>query len=344
MTSSDRAPATTAVVVWLFVCAFMVFAMIIVGGLTRLTQSGLSMVEWQPVSGVIPPLSLEAWQLEFDLYKQSPEYLLVNEGMSIAEFKKIFWMEYAHRVFGRVIGLVFLLPFLFFVIRGYVKGRQIAGLLILFIVGGLQGLLGWYMVKSGLVDNPQVSQYRLTAHLSLAVVLYGALVWSGLSFAGRRYSNSKAPLAVGAGFIGVLLISAIGLMIVSGGFMAGTHAGRVYNTFPLIDGSLWPANMWQMQPGWRNLFENVITIQVMHRSFAVLSLLITLLMWWRCRNSDAATLSRVLLVAVLAQAGLGVATLLYKVPVPLAAIHQAGAVVVLSFSLLLVHRIINSRP
>jgi len=320
--------------------------MIVVGGLTRLTQSGLSMVEWQPISGVIPPLSLEAWQAEFALYRQSPEYRLVNSGMSLDEFKMIFWMEYGHRVLGRIVGLVFLLPFVFFVFRGYVRGRQISGLFTLFILGGLQGLLGWYMVKSGLVDNPHVSQYRLTAHLSLAVVLYAALFWTALSFACRSRLSFTASaqetekLNTGSGVAaGILLIAAIGLMIVSGGFMAGTHAGRVYNTFPLIDGSLWPANIWQIQPLWRNFFENVITIQVVHRSIAVLTLVLAIGLWWRCRTGRAAGISLAMLLAVVVQAGLGITTLLQQVPVPLAAMHQAGAIVVLTLALSLVHRL-----
>lgn len=328
---------------WLYVCATLVFFMIVLGGLTRLTQSGLSMVEWQPVAGIVPPIGEQAWQEEFALYQQSPEYLHVNAGMSLGAFKRIFWMEYAHRVLGRIIGLVFFLPGLYFLLRRRLSAAQIAGLSTLFVLGALQGLLGWYMVKSGLVDQPHVSQYRLTAHLSLAFLLYAGLLWGAMSATAsiRPVARSRTDGLATARIFSVCLLCFVFLMIVTGGFMAGTHAGRVYNTFPLIDGALVPDTLWALQPQWRNLFENVVTIQFQHRSAAILTLLLALSLWWSSRRLDQhfRKTTSLLAVAVLIQAGLGITTLLAKAPVSLAAIHQAVAAVVFTFVLFVNYRL-----
>lgn len=335
----------TSVAAWLLGCACLVFFMIVLGGLTRLTESGLSMVEWQPVAGIVPPMSAEAWQAEFALYQQSPEYRFVNKGMSLDAFKRIFWMEYAHRLLGRVIGLVFVLPFIFFLVRGHLSRRQTVGLSALFLLGALQGLLGWYMVQSGLVDQPHVSQYRLTAHLSLAFLLYGGLLWAALSVLSGKSTATKTAIqcqiAKRIHLSSFVLLGLVFLMIVSGGFMAGTRAGSVYNTFPLIDGVLFPETMWQLQPIWRNFFENVVTIQVQHRSVAILTLVVALSVWWFSRQAESpiGATATVVLIAILLQAFLGISALLAKVPVPLAASHQAVAVLVFTLTLYLNHRL-----
>lgn len=315
--------------------------MIVLGGLTRLTQSGLSMVQWQPVTGIVPPIGEQAWQEEFALYQQSPEYKYVNRGMSLDGFKRIFWMEYAHRVLGRIIGLVFFLPFVFFWLRGCLTSRQLAGLSTLFVLGALQGLLGWYMVKSGLVDKPHVSQYRLTAHLSLAFLLYAGLIWGALSASDKPAWTKRNSRSAATSALGPVVLCFVFVMIVTGGFMAGTHAGRVFNTFPLIDGALVPDALWAMQPYWRNLFENVVTIQFLHRSTAMLTLLLALALWWCGRRGEQrirrATLT--LLLALLLQAGLGISTLLAKAPVSLAATHQAVAAIVFTLALVVNYRL-----
>ena len=230
---------------WLIVTAIVVFAMVVVGGITRLTQSGLSMVEWDPLFGIFPPIGVEGWQTVFDKYQQFPEYQKINFGMSLEEFKFIFWWEYGHRVLGRIIGLVFFVPFAFFLVKGWLNRQwslRFAGLLVL---GGLQGVLGWYMVVSGLVDDPHVSQYRLTAHLILAAVIYALLLWHAFDF----MFSTRQPLFNSAVFWTGLLPCVVLLMIVTGGFVAGTKAGFIINTFPTMNGEWIPDGLWVMIPG-----------------------------------------------------------------------------------------------
>lgn len=326
---------SSAVLTWLIVCCVLVFIMVIVGGITRLTQSGLSMVDWAPVSGVIPPIGEAAWMAEFERYKTSPEYQQVNKGMSLEAFKSIFFMEYIHRVLGRLIGLVYFLPLVYFVITRRIAARRLPALALIFILGGLQGLLGWYMVRSGLVDNPQVSQYRLTAHLLLAVVLYSALVWITLSVArgrsvfGRVNSDQRV---YGAAFLCFLII----LMIATGGFMAGTKAGFVHNTFPKIDGVWMPANVFAMTPWWLNFFENVTTIQVVHRYLAAVTLVCVTI--FALANLKRSVTVWFLLIAVFIQFGLGVLTLLSGVATVPAAIHQGMALILLTCAIVTLHR------
>lgn len=320
------------IAVWLLVCCCMIYAMVVLGGVTRLTGSGLSMVEWDPIFGVIPPLDRESWEATFELYRQSPEYRHVNVGMDLEGFKRIYWFEYSHRLLGRTIGTVFLLPFVFFLVKGWIRRPLVPRLAALFVLGGLQGLLGWYMVKSGLVDDPHVSQYRLTAHLGLALLIYAWMlhVALGLWFSAWRPSRISAWPRRTIRFLLVLVF----VTILSGGFVAGLKAGHAYNTFPLMDGHWVPQVMFLLEPVWRNFFENIATVQFDHRLLATLVFTGVCLLWLGTLRHDLDLRMRIglhaLLAATLLQVSLGISTLLLHVPVPLAAAHQAGAVLLLS--------------
>jgi len=334
------APADSrrAVAWWLWVCAALIFAMIVLGGVTRLTRAGLSIVEWQPITGAIPPLTASQWHEAFEQYRRTPEYLQVNAGMSLAQFQRIYYIEWAHRLLGRVIGVAFLIPFLYFLLRRRIERTLAPRLAALFALGALQGALGWYMVASGLVDVPRVSSYRLTAHLGLAVLIYGYTVWLALGLTAPRADGVR-----GAWFAqsARLTLAAVYLMILSGGLVAGTRAGFLYNTFPLMNGEWIPPAAFALQPWWVNVFENVATVQLDHRLLAY-ALLVLVLGSWIClyRRAPAARVRRaahLLLAALLGQIALGIATLIYVVPAPLAAAHQAGALLVFSAALYVAH-------
>lgn len=337
MTDSAR----RQVAAWLLICCAMIFAMVILGGVTRLTGSGLSMVEWDPIFGVVPPLDQADWEAVFAKYRESPEYRKVNVGMDLAGFKSIYWFEYSHRLLGRSIGTVFLLPFLYFLFARKLTPRLVPRLALAFVLGGLQGLLGWYMVKSGLVDNPHVSQYRLTAHLSLALLIYAYLLWLLFDLLFRSAGAADNPPRMK--LAGKLLLGLVALTIVSGGFVAGLKAGHAYNTFPKMGDHWLPPAGWMLQPGWRNLFENIATVQFDHRVLATLTFTGVLLFWlwsWRRRPTPGArATAHLLMLMVCIQVTLGISTLLLHVPVALAATHQAGALLVLSLTLLLNHRL-----
>ena len=320
---------------WLIACAALVFAMVVGGGVTRLTGSGLSMVRWHPITGVLPPIGEEAWRREFDAYRASPEYEHVNRGMSLAEFKRIFRVEYTHRMLGRGVAIAFLVPFLVFLATRSIRGAMIPRLAGVFVLGGAQGVLGWYMVKSGLVDEPRVSQYRLAAHLSLAAAIYVYLL--GLALHALDSADPKHGSAAGPGPVRGLALAAgmtIFLTLVMGAFVAGLEAGHVYPTFPRM-GDFWvPPGMFEGSPWWRNVFENPVTAQFTHRVLALVSCVLVIAAWaaslragvpHRARNWALASLA-----ATAAQVVLGVATLLHHVPIPLAAAHQAGAIVLLT--------------
>jgi cytochrome c oxidase assembly protein subunit 15 len=320
MTSNDR----RAVAAWLLACAALVFLIVVVGGVTRLTRSGLSIVEWQPLIGALPPLSEAHWQELFAKYRQTPEFRLVNFDMTLEGFKTIFWWEYLHRLLGRVIGLVFLLPFLYFVWKKRVDRPLAFKLFGIFLLGGLQGALGWFMVKSGLVDDPRVSHFRLTAHLGVALAIFAAQFWLALSLlnpsTGQRVS-----------FVLPLIVF---LMALTGGMVAGLRAGYAYNTFPLMNGYLVPPEVLTLEPWWRNFFYNMATVQLVHRAFFWLLAVLVPLAWWRHRGSTAA---HVLMAAFVLQAALGISTLLLRVPVALGALHQGGAVLLLAAALWYAH-------
>jgi len=320
---------------WLLFCALVVYVMIVVGGITRLTESGLSMVDWRPVMGIIPPIGEQAWAAEFDQYRTSPEYLLVNKGMSLDEFKSIFYWEYGHRVLGRVIGIIYFVPLVFFLIRGMLPRPWYGRLLSLFVLGGLQGLMGWYMVKSGLVDVPDVSQYRLTAHLGLALVIFSAMLWFAMDFLrGETRANHASKLYLKSSAAVVLIVL---FMMLSGGFVAGTKAGYIINTFPTMNGRWVPDGWLNIQPAWRNLFENPVMIQFIHRAIAVLVVSLILFSFVIALKQRFKTRNGLVVVVMVLQVLLGISALVMKVPVVLGAAHQAGAVALLASALFVAH-------
>jgi cytochrome c oxidase assembly protein subunit 15 len=317
--------------VWLFAVAAMVFVMVVIGGLTRLTESGLSMVEWRPVTGWLPPLSEEGWQETFQAYRATPEYQKVNAGMSLDEFKGIFWLEYVHRLWGRLIGLAFAVPLAFFLVRGWLDRRLAPRLVLLFVLGGLQGALGWFMVASGLIDRPDVSQYRLVAHFGAALLIYVALLWVALGLVVRTPPwNPSRRLARGVLALGALVV----VTMLSGGFVAGTDAGYAYNSFPLMDGQLVPDGLLSMSPAYLNFFENITTVQFTHRVLAMATLAAVIVFWLSARSRPMPPRARLavhgVLLAALTQVALGISTLVLVMPIALAALHQAVGVILLT--------------
>jgi len=343
-------PSTRPVAIWLLVCCAMIFAMVVIGGITRLTWSGLSITEWQPVTGIVPPLSAADWQAEFAKYQQTSQYKLLNTGMSLGDFQTIFLWEYVHRLWGRLIGFVYLLPFLYFLVRRQIPRRLAWPLAGIFALGFAQGALGWWMVKSGLADRIEVSQYRLTAHLALALVIYAATLWTALGLLDRRLPSLSAPRG-GEGIwlrrSAELVLVLVGLTIVAGGFVAGLNAGLTYNTFPLMDGRFIPAGYAQLEPFVRNWFENVPAVQFDHRLLAMTTVSVVVVLWlagWRVALPRPARLAlHTLLAMAVLQVSLGISTLLLVVPIPLAAAHQAGAVLLLTAAIVLRHRLRTPR-
>jgi len=314
-----------ALICWLLIVAAMIFLMVVVGGITRLTESGLSIVEWHPLTGALPPLSQADWETLFAKYRATPQFDKVFPDMTVEGFKGIFWWEYAHRLLGRVIGLVFLLPYLFFLIKGKLTQPLAWKLAGLFVLGALQGAMGWYMVKSGLVDDPRVSHFRLTAHLGLALIIFSWEFWIALDLLKPGTKPfKKLPLLV----LGLVL-----LMALSGGLVAGLRAGHAYNTFPLMNGQLVPAEAFMLDPWWHNFLWNVATAQLVHRALFWLLLVLIPIAWWQARRTPAKIAGHHLLGMFLIQAALGISTLLLAVPIPLAAAHQAGAVLLLACAL-----------
>jgi cytochrome c oxidase assembly protein subunit 15 len=326
LAASER--ASRSVRLWLIVVAAMIFAMAVIGAITRLTESGLSIMEWAPFTGWLPPLSDAEWQRLFDLYKTIPEAQTQHAGITLAEFREIFWWEWLHRVWGRLIGLVFLLPFLWFLWR-----RQIPQWLkphgwILLALGALQGAVGWFMVASGFAERTDVSQYRLVLHLGLALGIYAYVVWLVL-----RLSWSRPPLPPEAKRLSRGTVHVLALLVVtlvSGGFVAGLNAGLTYNTWPLMDGELVPQGYGQLSPWIANLFENVAAVQFNHRLLTALTALGVVYLWIGSRRLERRRPFDMLLLLVLLQFGLGIAALLAAVPVWLGALHQAGAILLLT--------------
>jgi cytochrome c oxidase assembly protein subunit 15 len=325
---------------WLWSVAGLIFAMVLIGGATRLTDSGLSITEWQPLMGVVPPLSEAGWNAAFEKYKSIPEYQIVNQGMSLAAFKFIYWWEWTHRFLGRLIGFAVFVPLAFLWATQRLEARTARSMILLLALGGAQGALGWYMVKSGLADRTDVSQYRLAAHLTLAAAIYATVVWIalGIGTPARRLDTREAGAALGI----VLLIL---LQISLGGLVAGLDAGLSHNTFPLMDGKLVPDGLMAMSPRWLNLFENALTVQFIHRTMAyAVSLCVSLHAIWltRSRCDGGREISGWGLVGiVLVQMGLGIATLLWSVPLLLALLHQAGAMLLLTAAVIHLHLVIR---
>jgi cytochrome c oxidase assembly protein subunit 15 len=327
MTVSGTAPASV-VGQWLVLCCVMVAAMVVLGGATRLTESGLSIVDWRPITGILPPFTNAEWQSLFDAYRESPEFKRANFWMSLDDFKTIFWLEYLHRLWGRLIGLVFAIPFLWFAFRGQIGRGFAIRLGGVFLLGALQGLMGWYMVKRGLVDRPSVSQYRLAAHLVLAFIIYGWLLWLALQC---LHPVTDRPVRGAIQFRGHAIVVVAGalLTVTAGAFVAGLDAGLAYNTFPKMDGRWIPDGVMRLDPWWINFFENTALVQLTHRVLGISLLVLTLWLWLRVRAVNIVTRTRrlveILAAIVTAQAALGVATLLSEVPVALGVAHQAGA-------------------
>ena len=332
-------PLRGALAAWIFTLAAMTAAMVLIGGLTRLTEAGLSIVVWQPISGAIPPLTDRAWEQAFAQYQQFPEYQMLNYGMTLAEFKRIFWIEYVHRLWGRLIGVVFLIPFVFFLIKGAFRGAArrplIQALVGVFALGGVQAFIGWFMVSSGLQQRPEVSPYRLALHLSVGLLIFLALLTIGLKLVHRpppEHDQVKAARLLRP-WAGRLLAFAF-VTVIAGAFVAGNRAGLTYNTFPLMDGRLVPDGYWLLQPLWLNFFENVATVQFNHRLLGVVTGALAIALCAAYRGAPLPRRTRVALYHVAAmgliQPALGITALVLVVPIPLALLHQAGAIALLS--------------
>lgn len=340
---ADTAPAPKlrAVRIWLIAVAALIIGTLIVGGATRLTESGLSIVEWKPITGTLPPLTAKQWSDEFEAYKTIPQYREMNFGMSLDEFKTIFYWEWGHRLLGRTIGTVFLLPFLYFLWRGGLPSDLKRRLWIIFALGGLQGAVGWWMVKSGLTERVSVSQYRLAAHFMLALLIFAAIVWTVRGLTPVRRATEPARIRVAS----KVLLALVFVQLYFGALVAGLRAGKVFNTWPDIDGALIPAmdRLFFEQPWWRNFFDNTLTVQFCHRMIAYVLLAAALahavdVVRSKCSGAVIGG-AHWLTTAIGAQAVLGIVTLLYQVPIPLGLAHQAMAIVVLTLALFQAERL-----
>jgi len=336
-----------AVGYWLLIICAMLLVMIVLGGTTRLTGSGLSIMEWAPVDGFLPPLSQTEWQRLFTLYQKIPQYTLLHQGFGLDGFKHIFWLEWLHRLWGRLIGIGFFVPLCWFLWQRQLSNRLLWRLAALFILGGMQGAVGWFMVASGFEpDSTAVSPYRLVAHLSLALILYSALLWTALSL--LHPTQKPAPRWAWLNRGAVFLVCCVALTIIAGGFVSGLHAGLIYNTFPLMDGRLVPGSYFALSPWFSNLTSNIAAVQFDHRALATLTAVTALIVvaygFAKRPNLSIRIALGCVLGSVVLQYMLGVATLLYVVPLPLAASHQATAVLLLSSALFLLHTTRLSEP
>jgi cytochrome c oxidase assembly protein subunit 15 len=333
MMPSTVAADTRAVQLWLYAVAALIFVTLVVGGATRLTESGLSITEWKPVTGVLPPISETEWQSEFGRYQEIPQYRQLNRGMTLDQFKTIYWWEWTHRLLARLVGAAFLLPFLFFLWRRAIPRSLKARLWTIFIGGAVLGAVGWWMVSSGLAGSARVSvsQYRLAFHLTLACIIYAAIVWTAREVSPRSSPGTPMRLRVFSLLIALLIL----LQIYLGALVAGLDAGMSFNTWPLIDGGFIPAaeRLWFESPWWRNLFENTLTVQFDHRMIAYAVWLLAILHAadaWRNGGRRALVSAAVVALLVTAQAALGIITLLNVAPLGLSLAHQAFAIVVLT--------------
>lgn len=328
-------PTDRIIGIWLLLICTMVFAMVVLGGFTRLTESGLSMTDWRPVTGWLPPLDEAAWQAQFDAYRTSPEYNKVNAGMTLAEFQGIFWLEYLHRLFGRVIGVAFAVPALFFLVKGWLDRPLMVRLGVMFALGGLQGGIGWWMVKSGLVDHPDVSQYRLAIHLLMAFLILAIGLWFALDLLDGKAQPTAGRLRA----LSSVAVGMVFLTVFSGALVAGLNAGMSYNTFPLMAGQVFPDEGFAVSPWYLNFFEDIATVQFDHRVLAIFTVCVVAATWLAAQSAASAVRRRanVMMGMAFLQAGLGISTLLLVVPIPLAAAHQGGAVLLLASAVWLRH-------
>ncbi len=312
--------------IWLFSGCFLIFLMVVIGGITRLTGSGLSITEWKPIMGSIPPLNDEDWKIAFEKYQQIPQFIKINAHFELEDFKAIFWWEYMHRQIGRLIGIVFLIPFFYFLATKQFDRATLKKALFLFVLGGIQGFLGWFMVSSGLTERTSVSHIRLAIHLMAALITFGFTFWYALELRNSQGKRSASKSSTG---IIRIIFSVLMLQIIYGAFVAGMHAGKMYNTFPLMDGQLIPTGT--IGPGsfWLNWMNNPVAVQFLHRLFAYTLLLLIGKIWWTSRkaewNHDQRKAMNIVLIAVIVQFLLGIFTLLTKVEITLASLHQVGA-------------------
>ena len=327
---------------WLNSCCVLIFIMILVGGATRLTQSGLSMVDWKPVMGIIPPLDESQWNESFEKYKNFPEYQKINQykKMDLSGYKKIFYWEYAHRILGRIIGLFFIIPFFIFLKKKYLPLKLRKPLLIAIFLVVFQGVLGWFMVKSGLVNNPHVSHYRLASHLLLAFFLFGYTYWIKLSLnSNLRHTLNNRRISNHINFLILLYF----LQVLFGAFIAGTKAGLLWNTFPLMEGKLIPEGLMVLQPFYLNFFENMKMFQFAHRLLAILILVYSGWFFINSQEEYYNKYSGMLFMAFIIQLYLGIMTLLFKVPVVLGVIHQGMAALIILILVQLKFLIVNAK-
>ncbi len=327
-----------AIALWLWICAGCLWAMIVLGGVVRLTGSGLSITVWDPIVGAVPPLTHADWERAFSLYRESPEYRLKNLGMDLSAFQTIFWFEYFHRLLGRFIGVLLAVPMAVFAIRKSIDKRLLGRLGLLFLLGALQGVAGWYMVKSGLSDAPQVSHYRLTLHLGLGLLSFALTVWLAIEQSFGIAGHATLRRATRA------LIGAVFLTALSGGLVAGLHAGHAFPTFPLIAGYWIPPGLFAIDPLWRNFFDSALTVQFQHRILAFSVFAFVLALWWKGRGTAAKSAFDLLLAGVLVQVTLGITTLLFHVPVVLAAAHQGNAALLFALALNAHHALGRTSP
>lgn len=317
---------------WLYICAAVVFSIVVIGGITRLTRSGLSIVEWKPVSGIVPPIGETEWLAEFEKYKATPEYRLVNHSMTLPEFKNIFWWEFIHRIFARLVGVIFLLPFLWFVVRRRIDRLLALRLGVIFALGGFQGFLGWYMVQSGLVNDPHVSHLRLAGHLMTAVLIYALMLLTA-------WGIDQQPAVTGSRRLAWANVALVFFMIASGALVAGLKAGKMYNTFPLMNGQYFPQGALGFTPLLSNFTDNPIMVQFLHRNFAyALGIFFFWQLWRERKNLSLRHPLALIGMAYLLQFALGIFTLLKAVPVSLGALHQANALILFTASLYLLAR------
>ncbi len=322
----------TSVRIWLVICSLLIVIMVWIGGYTRLTSSGLSITEWKPITGIIPPLTQNTWEIEKNKYEATPEYYKINFDITMSDFKRIYLIEYFHRLFGRVIAIVFFVPFIYFFIRNKLSKENIISLLFVLLLGCLQGFMGWYMVKSGLIDQPHVSQYRLALHLTIAAIIF-MIIWSQATYHTTKIKVSSFTFY----FLRMMMITIV-LQVFIGGLVAGLKAGLVYNTFPLMDGEIIPNGLFNMTPWWKNFFENTTTVQFIHRTFGILILLMAIILYIAHTN----VLSRLIILVTISQVFLGIFTLLYAIPLTIASLHQITAFLLLGALIFVSNKMVKS--
>ncbi len=334
-----------AIIIWLLSGCILIYAMVVIGGITRLTHSGLSMVEWNMIVGSLPPMSDADWQIPFEKYKQSPEYQIINNQFSLEEFKSIYWWEYIHRFLGRTIGLVFILPFFYFLIKKRFDKELLRKMIVLLALGAFQGFLGWFMVKSGLQKEPHVSHYRLAAHLISAFTVFGFTLWYALDLINPTRITATDEMKKLIRF-SKIMFGLVVLQIIYGAFVAGLKAGMFYNTFPKMGEEYFPDTITSFDPFWINFLENGAGVQLVHRYLAMIVALVVFIVAFKARKLNLNALQRktssIMLAVVLGQFLLGVITLLYAVPVVLGVLHQMGAFFLFASCLWFMHSLKKS--